>query len=101
MTAVATNGIKVSMGKPSRGCFGPGMDFFKGDDHSNMIKYKSIAEAETARADANAEEIAVLRDMLSKVETGADTTSLIEDSDLRMKNAELTAEVEEQEEDIK
>ena len=101
MTAVATNGIKVSMGKPSRGCFGPGMDFFKGDDHSNMIKYKSIAEAETARADANAEEIAVLRDMLSKVETGADTKSLIEDSDLRMKNAELTAKVEEQEEDIK
>ena len=101
MTAVATNGIKVSMGKPSRGCFGPGMDFFKGDDHSNMIKYKSIAEAETARADANAEEITVLRDMLSKVETGADTKSLIEDSDLRMKNAELTAKVEEQEEDIK
>ena len=101
MTAVATNGIKLSMGKPSRGCFGPGMDFFKGDDHSNMIKYKSIAEAETARADANAEEIAVLRDMLSKVETGADTKSLIEDSDLRMKNAELTAKVEEQEEDIK
>merc|ERR1719316_1537240 len=77
------------------------MDFFKGDDHSNMIKYKTIAEAETARADANAEEIAVLRDMLSKVETGADTKSLIEDSDLRMKNAELTAKVEEQEEDIK
>ena len=101
MTAVATNGIKLSMGKPSRGCFGPGMDFFKGDDHSNMIKYKSIAEAETARADANAEEITVLRDMLSKVETGADTKSLIEDSDLRMKNAELTAKVEEQEEDIK
>ena len=98
MTAVATNGIK---GKPSRGCFGPGMDLFKGDEHSNMIKYKSIAEAETARADANGEEIAVLRDMLSKVETGADTKSLIEDSDLRMKNAELTSKVEEQEEDIK
>jgi len=98
MTAVATNGIK---GKPGRGCFGPGMDFFKGDEHSNMIKYKSIAEAETARADANGEEIAVLRDMLSKVETGADTKSLIEDSDLRMKNAELTSKVEEQEEDIK
>jgi hypothetical protein len=54
MTAVATNGIKLSMGKPSRGCFGGGMDFFTGDDHTNMVKYKSIAEAETARADANA-----------------------------------------------
>ena len=104
MTAVAvaaTNGIKLSMGKPSRGCFGGGMDFFKGDDHSNMIKYKSIAEAETARADANAEEIAVLRDMLSKLQGGEAVDSLIADSELRMKSAELTATVDEQEEDIK
>ena len=101
MTAVATNGIKLSMGKPSRGCFGGGMDFFKGDDHSNMVKYKSIAEAETARADANAEEIAVLRDMLSKLQGGEAVDGLIADSELRMKSAELTAKVEEQEEDIK
>ena len=77
LVSTATNGIKLSLGKPSRGCFGGGMDFFKGDDHSNMIKYKSIAEAETARADANAEEIAVLRDMLSKLQGGEAVDSLI------------------------
>ena len=101
MTALATNGIKLSLGKPSRGCFGGGMDFFKGDDHSNMIKYKSIAEAETARADANAEEIAVLRDMLSKLQGGEAVDSLIADSEVRVKSAELTAKVDEQDEDIK
>ena len=88
------------MAPKSRGCFGADWHLFKGDDHSNMIKYKTIAEAETARGDANAEEIAVLRDLMTKLQ-GGEAGSLVADSELRVKNSELTAKLDEQEEAIK
>ena len=51
----------------ARSCLGLGDVFLvtRENDSSVIIKYKNLATAEKARADENAEEIQVLKDMLS------------------------------------